>query len=57
MEEFHQEILELVQEGAVFATTRLNKERRVFVAGIYATDEDKEFTRAWLENPHFGLNS
>ena len=55
--ETQESLLELVQAGEVFATPRLVEQRRVFVAALHATREDKEFTKVWLENPHFGLNS
>jgi hypothetical protein len=57
LEETQQAVMELVQEDSVFATARLVKGRRVFVSFDHATEEDRKFTVAWLESPHFGLNS
>lgn len=47
-------LLELVQEGTVFATPQRERGRVTFVAAQHATDEDREFTKGWLEHPHFG---
>ncbi len=52
-----QNLLELAQEGRVCATSRIVEGRRIFVAAIHATEEDKEFTKVWLEDPSFGLDS
>ncbi len=50
-------ILAAVRVGMVFATSRTRRgphgDHVVFVAVEYATREDKEFTRRWLEEPHF----
>lgn len=57
LEETRKALLELVQDGEVYATPRLDEhDRRLFVADIYATEEDREFTKVWLQHPHFGLN-
>ena len=58
LEEVRQALLELVREGEAYATPRIDENgRRTFVADIYATDEDKEFTKEWLKHPHFGLDA
>lgn len=63
IEEVRAELLELVREGRVFASQRPcaqgcgRKHAVTFVADIYATDEDREFTKGWLEEPYFELNS
>lgn len=49
-------LLELVQEGTVFATPTRTRGRVTFVSAQHATDEDREFTRGWLEHPHFGTH-
>lgn len=49
-------LLELVEEGTVFATQERTRGRVTFVAAQYATDEDKEFTKGWLEHPYFGTH-
>jgi hypothetical protein len=56
MTEIHQSLLELVQEGSVFATPERSRGRVTFVAAQNATDEDREFTKGWLEHPHFGTH-
>ena len=57
LEETQKALLELVQEGKVYATPRLDENgRRMFVADIYAMDEDRSFTKVWLQHPHFGLD-
>lgn len=49
-------LLELVQEGTVFATPERTRGRVTFVAAQYATADDREFTKRWLENPYFGTH-
>ncbi len=55
--ETQQHTLALVREGKVFATPRLKQGRVVFVADVYTTNKDKEFTEVWLQDPHFVMNN
>jgi DNA-binding GntR family transcriptional regulator len=49
-------ILLLVKEGLVCAIRKPGERHVAFIADEYATDEDREYTKGWLENPYFSIH-
>jgi hypothetical protein len=54
--DFHRALLDLVREGRVFAVNEIRDGSLCFIHAKYATDEHREFTRTWLQNPYFQIH-